>query len=48
MPEVGGGFARYFDPYNPSELLDLILGHLDTKTLKTAEDDIARNFQPGR
>jgi glycosyltransferase involved in cell wall biosynthesis len=48
MPEVGGRFARYFDPYDPSELLDLILSHLDTNTLKNAEDDIARNFQASR
>jgi glycosyltransferase involved in cell wall biosynthesis len=46
MPEVGGESARYFDPYNPVELLRLIEHLLVPDNRREAERQIQATFRP--
>jgi glycosyltransferase involved in cell wall biosynthesis len=46
MPEVGDECARYFDPYDPVELLRLIEHHLVPDNRHRAEQQIRDFFRP--
>lgn len=46
LPEAGGRFARYFDPYDPSTIADTVCGLLDKSQRDAAEAVIAADYRP--
>ena len=45
MPEIGGKLLEYFNPYDPKQLLDLMIKYLDLKTRNIAEENIKNNYK---
>jgi glycosyltransferase involved in cell wall biosynthesis len=47
IPEVGGDFVAYFDPYSVKDATALMERYIDQQTLrKEAEDRLAKEFRP--
>lgn len=46
LPEAGGRFAHYFDPYDPSTIADVVCDLLDKSVREAAEAAIAADYRP--